>query len=103
MGFVFRDDRGDENGPPSVDGRGFQAVAFDDPLQDAQQGRALLRRQGVEEFGIIGIGERSEEHTSELQSLMRNSYAVFCLKKKKIIRRKICCNIRMMLNNKEQN
>src|SRR3546814_7936674 len=31
----------------------------------------------------IEIGERSEEHTSELQSLMRTSYAVFCLKKKK--------------------
>src|SRR3546814_2527020 len=30
----------------------------------------------------IAVG-RSEEHTSELQSLMRNSYAVFCLKKKK--------------------
>src|SRR3546814_2308819 len=30
-----------------------------------------------------GIGKRSEEHTSELQSLMRISYAVFCLKKKK--------------------
>src|SRR3546814_3856271 len=30
-----------------------------------------------------GAGERSEEHTSELQSLMRISYAVFCLKKKK--------------------
>src|SRR3546814_12583512 len=29
------------------------------------------------------IGDRSEEHTSELQSLMRISYAVFCLKKKK--------------------
>src|SRR3546814_8659809 len=29
------------------------------------------------------IAMRSEEHTSELQSLMRNSYAVFCLKKKK--------------------
>src|SRR3546814_6820123 len=29
---------------------------------------------------------RSEEHTSELQSLMRNSYAVFCLKKKKKIK-----------------
>src|SRR3546814_3145221 len=29
------------------------------------------------------FGERSEEHTSELQSLMRISYAVFCLKKKK--------------------
>src|SRR3546814_10307873 len=30
----------------------------------------------------FGTGFRSEEHTSELQSLMRNSYAVFCLKKK---------------------
>src|SRR3546814_2630236 len=30
------------------------------------------------------LGLRSEEHTSELQSLMRISYAVFCLKKKKI-------------------
>src|SRR3546814_4668323 len=33
--------------------------------------------------------ERSEEHTSELQSLMRISYAVFCLKKKKIRRNHI--------------
>src|SRR3546814_3300859 len=33
-----------------------------------------------------GIGLRSEEHTSELQSLMRISYAVFCLKKKKNIK-----------------
>src|SRR3546814_1851046 len=32
---------------------------------------------------IETIGQRSEEHTSELQSLMRISYAVFCLKKKK--------------------
>src|SRR3546814_1176163 len=31
----------------------------------------------------ITLGGRSEEHTSELQSLMRISYAVFCLKKKK--------------------
>src|SRR3546814_6923156 len=38
-------------------------------------------------FPLIGqvsvSGKRSEEHTSELQSLMRSSYAVFCLKKKK--------------------
>src|SRR3546814_4179413 len=34
-------------------------------------------------------GSRSEEHTSELQSLMRNSYAVFCLKKKKKQRQKV--------------
>src|SRR3546814_10111232 len=33
--------------------------------------------------GTLAIQDRSEEHTSELQSLMRNSYAVFCLKKKK--------------------
>src|SRR3546814_10232351 len=33
--------------------------------------------------GGAGEGRRSEEHTSELQSLMRISYAVFCLKKKK--------------------
>src|SRR3546814_2315890 len=32
-----------------------------------------------------GTASRSEEHTSELQSLMRISYAVFCLKKKKIL------------------
>src|SRR3546814_10844136 len=33
--------------------------------------------------GELGVLIRSEEHTSELQSLMRISYAVFCLKKKK--------------------
>src|SRR3546814_2356770 len=32
--------------------------------------------------GVSGQARRSEEHTSELQSLMRNSYAVFALKKK---------------------
>src|SRR3546814_10725989 len=34
-------------------------------------------------FSRAGSEDRSEEHTSELQSLMRISYAVFCLKKKK--------------------
>src|SRR3546814_6458987 len=33
---------------------------------------------------VKALGVRSEEHTSELQSLMRISYAVFCLKKKQI-------------------
>src|SRR3546814_4054125 len=33
------------------------------------------------------VGNRSEEHTSELQSLMRISYAVFCLKKKKVMKK----------------
>src|SRR3546814_3965059 len=37
---------------------------------------------------ITSMGIRSEEHTSELQSLMRISYAVFCLQKKKYQRKK---------------
>src|SRR3546814_1273283 len=36
----------------------------------------------VERAGVLALIARSEEHTSELQSLMRISYAVFCLKKK---------------------
>src|SRR3546814_10894458 len=43
--------------------------------------------QTVQRGAIVGplavVAERSEEHTSELQSLMRISYAVFCLKKKR--------------------
>src|SRR3546814_2511338 len=40
-------------------------------------------RQRAERFAVVTVFERSEEHTSELQSLMRISYAVFCLKKKR--------------------
>src|SRR3546814_8699561 len=42
--------------------------------------RRLTRSQNQEE--TMRLKSRSEEHTSELQSLMRISYAVFCLKKK---------------------
>src|SRR3546814_3466272 len=42
-------------------------------------GRAGLLRAAADAFDLIVV--RSEEHTSELQSLMRISYAVFCLKK----------------------
>src|SRR3546814_4801268 len=38
----------------------------------------------LETLTAFTLSDRSEEHTSELQSLMRISYAVFCLKKKKI-------------------
>src|SRR3546814_18712408 len=41
------------------------------------------------EISDTGVGLRSEEHTSELQSLMRISYAVFCLKKNKYQHQKI--------------
>src|SRR3546814_2268846 len=39
-------------------------------------------------IGVVLFVRRSEEHTSELQSLMRISYAVFCLKKKKLTNKK---------------
>src|SRR3546814_1787590 len=55
--------------------QGFAAYgAYIDALRDYWIARAALAR---------AVGRRSEEHTSELQSLMRISYAVFCLKKKK--------------------
>src|SRR3546814_9199796 len=41
------------------------------------------RSKARNEQGIIAYKGRSEEHTSELQSLMRTSYAVFCLKKQR--------------------
>src|SRR3546814_8881405 len=44
--------------------------------------RALVIPVPVSVFGAADCDLRSEEHTSELQSLMRISYAVFCLKKK---------------------
>src|SRR3546814_6832046 len=46
---------------------------------------SLLERDADEEIRALQSHLRSEEHTSELQSLMRISYAVFCLKKKKKI------------------
>src|SRR3546814_16726870 len=42
-----------------------------------------FKAQGAAATVTRGVPTRSEEHTSELQSLMRISYAVFCLKKKK--------------------
>src|SRR3546814_1074166 len=51
------------------------------------ESRGRLREQDAAqaklEAEIAAITARSEEHTSELQSLMRSSYAVFCLKTKK--------------------
>src|SRR3546814_9414824 len=47
------------------------------------EGAVALTQHFLAEAHLAGEDERSEEHTSELQSLMRISYAVFCLKKKK--------------------
>src|SRR3546814_8100444 len=52
---------------------------------EGQEGLVLEAVEHVDRARRLrgALGRRSEEHTSELQSLMRISYAVFCLKKKK--------------------
>src|SRR3546814_7175566 len=57
---------------------GYDFAVYPTRMQDA-----LLPIGERIDSTIAQPGERSEEHTSELQSLMRISYAVFCLKKKK--------------------
>src|SRR3546814_9018360 len=61
-----RDQRGDRDEGPAL-----RVVAA---REHRQRNAAIL--------GPLQVEDRSEEHTSELQSLMRISYAVFCLKKK---------------------
>src|SRR3546814_1105736 len=56
--------------------RGAREFAGGDRIMFLKNERGLGVKNGT-------LGQRSEEHTSELQSLMRISYAVFCLKKKK--------------------
>src|SRR3546814_4161861 len=72
--FVVYQRRGQPSLIPFQFKRLYQGVKF----MDAQA--ATLIGAGL---AAIGAGLRSEEHTSELQSLMRTSYAVFCLNKKK--------------------
>src|SRR3546814_9300048 len=89
------------------DARGFVGISLvpliggvgpgpgDDYLAPSLRPRLDLKRvhllvgKSLDKLGVVGIAValggkqvRSEEHTSELQSLMRSSYAVFCLKKK---------------------
>src|SRR3546814_2690964 len=78
-------------------GCGFGRRVLGIILEDHRTVRALQQRQDGTQHPALEVRvaghaegppqlerhpERSEEHTSELQSLMRNSYAVFCLKKK---------------------
>src|SRR3546814_4486782 len=77
-------DGGDRAGMAGIDvaqiekGRSIAQFLEQDAVR-AHPERALEQMLGRD----IGGALRSEEHTSELQSLMRNSYAVLCLKKKK--------------------
>src|SRR3546814_2803599 len=60
----------------------FLLSALSGQLADTIDKAKIIRLVKTAEI-LIMLGGRSEEHTSELQSLMRISYAVFCLKKKK--------------------
>src|SRR3546814_5174225 len=88
--------------PPGIPSRADQVAIFEEalgrPVQKldyygvlAALRMALVIAQTIRHLAVDGllpstnradIANRSEEHTSELQSLMRISYAVFCLKKK---------------------
>src|SRR3546814_10499509 len=60
-----------------------EAIAVLPVSPDGLLGQQLGHFSSFRRFGGLMLRQRSEEHTSELQSLMRISYAVFCLKKKK--------------------
>src|SRR3546814_3278982 len=74
--FVFR-----SAGDPDEDMARWRRLKSCVSMAIIEHGGTISHQHGV------GVDHRSEEHTSELQSLMRISYAVFCLKKKKPTRR----------------
>src|SRR3546814_5978700 len=59
-------------------------VRIDRRIVHAVDPAAVTAMPAADAEADLVLHDRSEEHTSELQSLMRISYAVFCLKKKKI-------------------
>src|SRR3546814_3154264 len=63
-------------------GRKLRAEVFVEVLDARQRTDQIATFVLLEDLRAFGLVVRSEEHTSELQSLMRISYAVFCLKKK---------------------
>src|SRR3546814_5456320 len=76
-------------GPAHIDDHGVKSIEIELDLAELVElaGRQVEHRQRRparkrRERRFVGC-DRSEEHTSELQSLMRISYAVFCLKKQK--------------------
>src|SRR3546814_9504680 len=110
---LFRSSQSGAGRPRTAQALSFRALRSrrDPPLSRRRRGAGLLHQDRVaadthlyrparaegagartagpghlQAAAIVGLGRagaRSEEHTSELQSLMRISYAVFCLKKKK--------------------
>src|SRR3546814_10877395 len=59
----------------------FEETRTADLVAERLQAWGIPIHRGLGKTGVVGIIQRSEEHTSELQSLMRSSYAVFRMKK----------------------
>src|SRR3546814_3235268 len=76
VGAVGGADRHTEGGAPEG---GFLIEIVGAGIDD-DGGEATAMHRVTPELSVDSVGVRSEEHTSELQSLMRISYAVFCLK-----------------------
>src|SRR3546814_2399389 len=76
-----------EEQPPDEIALGDDRIERARDMRERMIERNEVRMDALEQSGAVRLGDahqpdRSEEHTSELQSLMRISYAVFCLKKK---------------------
>src|SRR3546814_7627044 len=80
-------DLSDRAQQPMVDSELGLAIVINGAIYNYRELKRELQADGYRFFSdgdtevILNAFHRSEEHTSELQSLMRNSYAVFCLKK----------------------
>src|SRR3546814_9554444 len=68
--------------PPGTERQHLAARQIDLDQLERAVGSEIAERVGDQHVPPLLLVQRSEEHTSELQSLMRTSYAVFCLKKK---------------------
>src|SRR3546814_8167375 len=92
VGTAVRKGNRDKSGPPGAWKLEDAKARFSEVVRRAQsEGPQRVTVRGREAVVVISVdeldrllpknaGKRSEEHTSELQSLMRISYAVFCLK-----------------------
>src|SRR3546814_2630381 len=59
------------------------SISIDQLKEHLPEGQQITQNIQISRIVEVKLETRSEEHTSELQSLMRISYAVFCLKKKR--------------------
>src|SRR3546814_5750461 len=85
MGYLMKRFKGHRKNLKDRRNGGIGAFTPDNmPVVDWIMPNAYMIADSNHGFKMTGVGKRSEEHTSELQSLMRISYAVFCLNKKTV-------------------